>query len=923
MRKLLLAFLLAAVAPLLHGIVPATNVTVNLTTRDLLLTNGDSLGFNLPAWPMVVKSGGVFEFASGSTLKLDVGSSVVGFTATPAGGAGTLQYNNSGALGGTTGLTWNGLNLTGLANPVNASDAANKTYVDTVAVGLVVRTSVVVATTGNITLSGTQTIDGIAVVATNRVLVKNQATTSQNGIYDCAAGAWSRSSDSNTAGQLKVGYYYFVSSGTTLGGSGWTISTAPVVLGTDPVVFSQFSTSASYTAGANLVLAGSQFSLNPNPSVTTETAAGAGTYGNVVVNGTSANTSLLVGAIAPATAGAAYSVQVQGSTRAAATNDSLYQLYLGGGFNKNAQTGLSVYGIKLPTAPLSGSGSISTSYGISLDDVNQGTANYAIKTGLGQVSFGDTTKILGTNGEFGAGYGFFTKPIAAFDSASGGIYFGYASGAGIIRSVSDNSGTGAPIAVLVGGTQVGTITSGGWNGPLGQTTPDLGTFTIVSWQSNTGLRTTKTNAHIILNVKDYGALGDGATNDTAAINLAIAAMTNYSTLYFPAGKYLITAGSLTNLTNLNNITITGDGRSSALYSSAASPAASPFFVLAATCDLVTVQDFSIVGSATVRTSGNHGLVVYSAHTIVKGLYITGTGDFGIYVGSGGSLYNKEVQVIGCLSDRTLGDGFHFGPVTDSGLYNCQSYFTGDDGVGIGDDGGIGFPATRIEIVGFQSIQAGNHAGGGTHGAGIRIFDGATDVHVTGGAIYQSCEAGVTTGRFYTTNTYNTRIKLDGVKVYQCLQNAGMYGNFNFQWANQLSLTGCWSEAPVSQGCYGFLDCNNVTVTGCTGKDAVLRNFVTDDGTTTNVAATWSNWTFMGNVCLGTPSNESYYFVPATGKTITNLLITGNTETGQSTANYIFTNRLAGTCKINNNTSLGGKAVANGGSGVAPTNANNN
>lgn len=74
-----------------------------------------------------------------------------------------------------------------------------------------------VATTANITLSGTQTIDGIAVVAGDRVLVKNQSTASQNGIYDVAAGAWSRSADANTASYL-AGSLVSVDLGTVNGG---------------------------------------------------------------------------------------------------------------------------------------------------------------------------------------------------------------------------------------------------------------------------------------------------------------------------------------------------------------------------------------------------------------------------------------------------------------------------------------------------------------------------------------------------------------------------------------------------------------------------------------------------------------------------------------------------------------------------------
>ena len=83
-----------------------------------------------------------------------------------------------------------------------------------------VKRAVRVATTANITLSGTQTIDGIAVVAGDRVLVKNQSTASQNGIYVVAAGAWSRSADADAATEI-AGAQVAVDLGTTNGGTTW------------------------------------------------------------------------------------------------------------------------------------------------------------------------------------------------------------------------------------------------------------------------------------------------------------------------------------------------------------------------------------------------------------------------------------------------------------------------------------------------------------------------------------------------------------------------------------------------------------------------------------------------------------------------------------------------------------------------------
>lgn len=128
------------------------------------------------------------------------------------------------------------------AAPTAADDLTNKAYVDGLAAGIDVRASVRAATTANITLSGAQTIDGVSVIAGDRVLVKNQTTGSENGIYVAAAGAWSRATDADTDAEVTAGMFTFVEEGTANGDEGWVLVTDnPITLDTTPLTFSQFS----------------------------------------------------------------------------------------------------------------------------------------------------------------------------------------------------------------------------------------------------------------------------------------------------------------------------------------------------------------------------------------------------------------------------------------------------------------------------------------------------------------------------------------------------------------------------------------------------------------------------------------------------------------------------------------------------------
>ena len=160
-------------------------------------------------------------------------------------------------------IGFNNQKITSLGTPTNDGDAATKGYVDGVSQGLDIKEGVKVATTANITLSGTQTIDGVAVSADERVLVKNQNTATENGLYLCKASTWTRTDDL-AAGADASGVFVFVDQGTVNGDNGFVCSTnkGSAVTGTNNLTFVQFSGAGQITAGDGLDKSGNTLSVD-------------------------------------------------------------------------------------------------------------------------------------------------------------------------------------------------------------------------------------------------------------------------------------------------------------------------------------------------------------------------------------------------------------------------------------------------------------------------------------------------------------------------------------------------------------------------------------------------------------------------------------------------------------------------------------
>lgn len=196
----------------------------------------------------------------------------------------------------TADMSLNSRKITNLADPTGAQDAATKAYVDATKQGLDVKDSVVVATTANITLSGTQTVDGVSLVAGDRVLVKNQTTGSENGLYSVVSGgSWTRTTDANTSAKVTSGMFVFVEQGTTNADSGWVLTTdGTITLDTTSLAFTQFSGAGQITAGAGLTKSGntldvgtasaSRIVVNADSIDLATTGVSAGTYQSVTVD---------------------------------------------------------------------------------------------------------------------------------------------------------------------------------------------------------------------------------------------------------------------------------------------------------------------------------------------------------------------------------------------------------------------------------------------------------------------------------------------------------------------------------------------------------------------------------------------------------------------------------------------------------------
>jgi len=284
----------------------------------------------------------------------------------------------------------------GLPLPVNGTDAANKNYVDAAVNGLSWKQAVRVATTTAGTLatsfSNGSSVDGITIATNDRILIKNQASATENGIYIVnATGAPTRSSDANTGAELVAATVY-VDQGTVNADTGWTMTTiAPITIGTSNIVWIQFSGSGSYTAGTGLTLTGNTF------SITAPIAPALGGTGTIT---TPTSGQVLVGTsgsvYTPATIGTTTGISITSGSGSLTINNTGVTSVAGTAGNITASAATGSVTLNLATAGTAGTyGSVTTdSFGrVTAGSVTAGIAN----GGTGLSSLGTANQILGVN----------------------------------------------------------------------------------------------------------------------------------------------------------------------------------------------------------------------------------------------------------------------------------------------------------------------------------------------------------------------------------------------------------------------------------------------------------------------------------------------------------------------------------------------
>ena len=529
----------------------------------------------------------------------------------------TIDSTTIGATTPSTGVFTNIQTTTGqiTTSPSGNTDIVNKAYVDAIAQGLNPKQAVKCATTVNITLSGLQTIDTYSVQAGDRVLVKNQTTASQNGIYVAASGAWTRATDMDVWAEVP-GAYTVAVFGSANANTGWVSTSAQSgTIGTTAITFVQFSGSATYFAGTGLTLASNTFSIT-NTGVTASTYGSASSVPVLAINAQGQVTSATLTSIAIAAS------QITSGTIASSLISGSYTGITGVGTLTAGTWNASTIGV-----PYGGTGATSLTGYVKGTGTSALTAVTSIPntdiTGLGTMSTQNANSVAITGGTISG----LSSPIPVASGGTGaatlsGYVFGNGTGAFTASSTIPNTAiTGLGTMSTQNANSVA-ITGGTINGAsIGATTRSSGDFTTLSANS-----VTSTTPVLSFNASNSIA-SFGSTTANSYNQLVIQ---NKSTSAFASTNYVISNDIGTDSSYYGEF-----GMNSSVYSSG------------------TPSDFYSINNG-IYFSGHDGDITFGSGNGYKSYFAWGsTGQYAHVINSSGALgFSTNLGTTPALSGTT-------------------------------------------------------------------------------------------------------------------------------------------------------------------------------------------------------------------------------------------------------------------------------